>query len=442
MAYDEHMSSLVVRFQTRAEVGGALLGHVVGWTRPDTAEPRPGLPAVQNLVDHGWWERALAQRAAATTVPQCPALAAGRRALADAIMPARGRRPAPVIDLLLAGPPPIDAPEAWPAERVRAWADAALGAVREGLGPRSAIFAAALHLDERSPHIHIQAVPIDTHGRLGWSHVRGEWAGLEATPAGTRRSKAEAATAASRILDRVHAVAGAPFGLERGEAGRGRRHRAVDRLQGVRDRANDVARTAAVREAEAAKADEAARERAAEAAAEEQAVRERVQARRASAARGLRRARRRRDRMRVRVRSSRARAVEVLGRARRLRTRMRVDQRDAEERRGKAITAAQRAAKRQKDSTAAAEVAERQQTAAETAAAAAAQREQDARAEVEAAEKKVGEFSSKFLVLEWEYQDRRTQLQRAHEADKAAGERELAELRADAQKAREERMLR
>jgi len=208
------MATLVCRFETRAELGGALHRHVIGETRADTAVQREGLEAVEVLEDD---------------------LEAGREALARAVMPARGRRPRPTVDMLIAGPPAFegdpDKPEQpWALERIRVWAREVVVAVREGLGPRSVVTAAALHLDERSPHVHVQAVPIDAQGRLGWSHVRAAWAGV------TGRSKEAAGQAASRIQDAMWERLGAPYGLERGEVGSKRRHRAVDRLAGVEDR--------------------------------------------------------------------------------------------------------------------------------------------------------------------------------------------------------------
>ena len=150
---------------------------------------------------------------------------------------------------------------------MRRWALRSLAAIRRGLGPRSVIVAAAWHGDERSPHLHVQAVPIDSQGRLGWAHVQEEWAvraGLappEAEPPGeyfgkvkregkwvekarepmsaaeVGRSRARRSAEMSALQDFMHERAGARYGLDRGQRGSRRRHQAVDRARAARDRA-------------------------------------------------------------------------------------------------------------------------------------------------------------------------------------------------------------
>ena len=389
-------ASLVIRFQTRPEMGGALHRHITGETRPETAEPRPNLPAVVVYEDN---------------------LAAGREAVTQAAMPARGRRPAPIVDFIVAGPPPIDGVNAWARDRVEEWAEAAIVAVKTGLGARSAVTAAALHLDERSPHVHVQAVPVDDRGRLGWAHVRAQWAGLPPTPKGQRRSKAEAATAAARILDRVHEVAGAPFGLERGEAGGRRRHRAVDRVKGARDRAADVLRKARARILWMRDAAAADRERV-------------MRDARAKAAAVLRRARAGRSRMRAQERKMSATVATwhrvqqaVLVAIDQEATRSWGNIQEAREAQAEAEQAGQAAVKRREEAEQGREVAEAATRDLET---------RQAGLDVD-----VAALGAEHRRLDQECERLRSELRKAQEEEKPELEAELAELRQQAKAARE-----
>ena len=100
--------ALVFRVATRPTLGGPLRDHVVGVTRPDSALARDGWPEVEVLIgaqpgaEHASVHAGLAKRAGHD------ALAEGRRALAKAKKPARGRRPAPVVDFMVAGPPAFE----------------------------------------------------------------------------------------------------------------------------------------------------------------------------------------------------------------------------------------------------------------------------------------------------------------------------------------------
>ena len=211
----------VLRIEIRPELGGALHLHIVGQIRPNNARPRAGLPPVIVLADD---------------------LDQARAAAAAATIPKRGRKPSPCVDMLIAGPPPIDGPDAWPVERVEAWARDSLAWIGAGLGDRSVISAAAIHLDERSPHLHVSAIPIDATGRLGWGHVRRDWA--RSTYHAGRSSRRDASGELVILQDRYHRDVAERYGLDRGERGSARKHRAVDRVAGAETRAADVVETA------------------------------------------------------------------------------------------------------------------------------------------------------------------------------------------------------
>ena len=399
------MATLVLRFKTRDEVGGGLFGHIVGWTRPQTARPREGMPRVINLIDEAFWRDALAVRyrdeEAGTNkereegrepppLPRSPAVEAGRKAATKALAKAkgrRGRRPKVSLDGLVAGPPPFErdpddaaSEEPWTLNQIKAWGWAALKALREGLGPACEIVAACAHLDENSPHLHFQAIPIDGEGELGFARVRNAWArraglgppeadqkgalGADGKPRKRLRSAAEvgrsqdyASAAASAIQSWFHGRVGKPFDLDRGEVGSRRTHRAVDQLAGVERRLQ--AETGKLRKAEG--------------------------------------------------------------------------------RRHRALSAASQARERQAGALMAAAAAEEQEAAAEA-------RRQEAvetvaRCEVQLADQRraVAAVREKHRSLEKEYQTKRRELAQAHEQDKAGLEAQLAELRVEARTAREER---
>lgn len=356
-----------------------------------------------NLVDTMFWERALKARAAEKDregqepLPRSPAVEAGRKAATKALAKAkgrRGRRPKALVDGLVAGPPPFERNPAdptseppWTLDQIKGWGAAVLEALREGLGPACEIVAACVHLDENSPHLHFQAIPIDGEGELGFARVRNAWArraglgppeadqkgalGADGKPRKRLRSAAEvgrsqdyASAAASAIQSWFHGRVGKPFDLDRGEVGSRRTHRAVDQLAGVERRL----------QAEAGKL------------------------------------------------------------------------RKAEGRRHRALSAASQARERQAGALMAAAAAEEQEAAAEARRREAEARRQEAvetvaRCEVQLADQRraVAAVREKHRSLEKEYQTKRRELAQAHEQDKAGLEAQLAELRVEARTAREER---
>ena len=129
-------NTLILRVKLVATLGGLLTAYVDGRQRPPEASARTGLEPVIKLggdtaaaaraIKAGWAERK------------------ARRG--------RGPKPHPVVEFLFAGMPPWDDPNAWPVERVMAFAREAVAWVERHAGPRSVIAAAYLHTDERSPH--------------------------------------------------------------------------------------------------------------------------------------------------------------------------------------------------------------------------------------------------------------------------------------------------
>lgn len=228
----------VVRIEKHRQLPAALLAHHDGRTRPAEARGRPELkvkPAVV-LLDN---------------------LVAAREAI-KAAKAIKGRgRPATIlyVEMMFAGPPPFDAPEAWPKERIGQWLQASISWVCKCAGPNAVVVAAYYHTDERSPHLHLLLVPINDKGRLSWKTVE---RGFAADP------KAVGKQIMSSLQDRYHEEVGRRFGLARGEVGSRRKHEPIDRRKGLVDRIlADPAKCSARQYAEAAllRAEDVDRER-------------------------------------------------------------------------------------------------------------------------------------------------------------------------------------
>ena len=139
-----------VRVEKRHQLPAALLAHIDGRTRPPEARDRPELklkPAVV-LVDN---------------------VENARKALAAAkAIKGRGR-PGTIecVELLFAGPPPFESPDAWPQDRVDEWLQANIEWVRKCAGPKAVIAAAYSHTDEQGGLPTILARTRPSRQRLG-----------------------------------------------------------------------------------------------------------------------------------------------------------------------------------------------------------------------------------------------------------------------------------
>ena len=197
----------VVRIERRPTLGGLLLAHIEGRRRPAEARQREGMPAVIKLDGD---------------------VEAARRTLEEAQAVKRpGPNPQPVVEALFAGPPPFEWTNAWTLERGIEWGETNLAWFKKRAKSKTVIAAAYLHLDEKSLHMHLLAVPIDEQGRLGWKRIEKQFT-LDATASGSQIMRS--------LQDAYHAEVGEKFGLARGEIGSGRRHEAINRRKGIIER--------------------------------------------------------------------------------------------------------------------------------------------------------------------------------------------------------------
>ena len=193
-----------------------LAKHIEGETRPDEAVARAeydGRATVRIAGD--------------------PDLAKSR--LAEALAIKRPGRPGlSSVEVFASGPPPFEAPDAWPAERVMAWARRCGEWIGDAIGPDAVLRNLELHVDERSPHLQGDFVPLvrDERG------LKRSWEAVAARMIGHPSAKGPAVMRA--IQDQYFEHVSQPFGLGRGEVGSKRRHEPPDRDKGLRERVQDA----------------------------------------------------------------------------------------------------------------------------------------------------------------------------------------------------------
>ena len=219
-----------VHFTPRPTLDIGLIKHIQGKKRPDTALEmlRPAIHVGGDPV-------------------------AAREVLKLALLARKGvpgPKPNHCIDMMFTGAPPHLDPEAWSDEKMMAWAEDCYRWACDVLGPNSAIVAADIHMDEKSPHLHILAIPVDSTGRLSWKGVATEAAEL-------RGLKKDGYGKRYRLLqDHFHANVGITHGLARGRVGGRVKQKKIDRaigLQATVDRKQRAADQALERTAEAGK---------------------------------------------------------------------------------------------------------------------------------------------------------------------------------------------
>lgn len=121
----------------------------------------------------------------------------------------------------------MDAPEAWPQDRVAVWMQANVDWVQTCAGPHAVIAAAFYYPDERSRYQHLLLIPITDKGRLSWTAVGRRFA---------LHPKVPSTLIMSSMQDRYQKEVGQRFGLKRGEIGSRRKHEAINRPKGLLER--------------------------------------------------------------------------------------------------------------------------------------------------------------------------------------------------------------
>lgn len=206
----------VFRVERHKSMPTPLAKHIEGETRPEEAVGRAeyrGRACIRLAGD--------------------PDLADCRLAEARAIK-RPGRPGLSSVEIFASGPPPFEAPDAWAAARVMAWARRCGEWLVDAIGPDAVLRNLELHVDERSPHLHGDIVPLvrDQRG------LKRSWEAVAAKMIGHPSAKGPAVMQA--IQDRYYENVSQPFGLGRGEIGSRRRHEPPDRDKGLRERVQDA----------------------------------------------------------------------------------------------------------------------------------------------------------------------------------------------------------
>lgn len=197
-----------------------LTAHNLGETRPDIAVTREewGNRAVVDLCS---------RRSAQDVLDECDAI------------PRAGQKASRRMLLMLGGPPPFEAEDAWPKERVKKWAEDCQRWVKKAIGPDAVVESSTLHVDERSPHIHITVVPAvrDAKGpKLSAKVVQRRMAGLP------DKGREVGPRVLAMVQDSFHRLVSSRYGLARMRKDGPRKAEPIDRDKGLRERLADTQR--------------------------------------------------------------------------------------------------------------------------------------------------------------------------------------------------------
>lgn len=214
-----------VKFIGRMKLEAPLVAHLRAdeHARPDEALPR----GMDRAIDLG----SEPERAALLRATALQERADAKRG---------GRPPCQVVDAVIAGPPPWEAADAWPVERVQDWARDSAAWLRSLLPKDTPFDAITLHCDERSPHVGALwpcALP-DGRGVNGLSWKRTRQHMVERATGKTIRDPSAQMTA---LQDHYHEHVGARYDIGRGQRGAGIEYAPLDRRKGLEERAADTA---------------------------------------------------------------------------------------------------------------------------------------------------------------------------------------------------------
>ena len=135
----------------------------------------------------------------------------------------------------MSGPPPWDAPDAWPLDRVKDWGNDAVTWLRSVLPPDTPLETAHLHTDETSPHLHGAFPPAlaDAKGvtALSWKRVNAYMA-AQAAVHPVKPGPAEMRALQQSYFENV----GRKYGLGRGKVGARIEYAPLDRTEGLKRR--------------------------------------------------------------------------------------------------------------------------------------------------------------------------------------------------------------
>ena len=240
MASNVRGGTQVFRIVTRQCLSGRLTRHIVGDQRYPTAFERPGLKGTTSLgIDGAPVSRPEEAMQFQTGEAKLGNLKKQRKA-----QKLRGRRSSGVLEIVCGGP---DSNTDYQ-ERL-AWAGECVRFVGRRFGSNSHVAVASLHNDENTAHVHMLVVVAGRNGRLGWSNVRDDVAGV--------RTK-NCVENMSAVQDRFYEEVSSQFGIKRGVKGSGKKNQDIDRAKALPGMLSDLQDIADARVAERERASEQA----------------------------------------------------------------------------------------------------------------------------------------------------------------------------------------
>lgn len=221
------MALQVLRFELRdrSALTGALAAHVLGHSRPETAAPRPGLEPVLLLLGKRSQQKI-------------------NEAIAILDSTYRHHRAKPIVEAVIAGPPPYGQTDSWSTEQVQELLDETIRFLTQML-PGAFVYAAAIHQDEGAPHGHIFFLPRTRDlGAISWNRAAAEAVGMKPPGAGAE-GRAQQRRIGSAWQDAYFVQVASRLNLGRGQRGSTRRHHAINRVRAAEMRAEEAERLAA-----------------------------------------------------------------------------------------------------------------------------------------------------------------------------------------------------
>ncbi len=223
----------VLRVENRDDIDARLVAHIAGTTRPSTALARPDLKACIPINEDGL-------EVDLGTVGE---MVAGARKQREEVLAERrgkrGRRSFGCVEFVMQGPPFRKMSDRQ-LKKITSWARDSVLFVSRRMGPESRIAAAALHLDEKEPNVHVLAFVANADRRPGWKRTRMQFA----VPADGGPVHADHRRVMSAVQDRYFEEVSSKYGMSRGKVGSTAQHMPIDREKSM------VARVEEAREEE------------------------------------------------------------------------------------------------------------------------------------------------------------------------------------------------
>lgn len=211
------------KIKVRSALATPLIEHIQGIRRPETAVARKDIPP-QKLLDPDTRDYLADLNRLNVLVEDAREELTASRAAVRAKRSA-GRRSTGVAGFTVGGPDWTMGMDA-----IDSWAKETLGFIVDGLGPRSRVAVASLHLDEARPHLHVLAMVADRNGKLGMKAARWGFIPKE------KHATIQWNQTYTAILDEYHEQVSSRYDIGRGKTDRVGKARPLDRTKAIASR--------------------------------------------------------------------------------------------------------------------------------------------------------------------------------------------------------------